>query len=59
VEGRYRFPYLRTGDYDLKSEAEGFETMTKQLTVLVGQDFDLPITLTVAGMTGSSRHRRD
>ncbi len=35
VEGRYRFPYLRTGNYDLKIQAEGFESMTKQLTVLV------------------------
>jgi hypothetical protein len=51
AEGRYRFPYLRTGDYDLKFEALGFETMTKQLTVLVGQTLDLPIKLTVAGLT--------
>ena len=51
AEGRYRFPYLRTGDYDLKFEAQGFETMTKQLTVLVGQTLDLPIKLTVAGLT--------
>ncbi|HEX7772214.1 MAG TPA: carboxypeptidase-like regulatory domain-containing protein, partial [Pyrinomonadaceae bacterium] len=42
VEGRYRFPYLRTGDYDLKVEADGFESMTKQLTVMVGQALDLP-----------------
>ena len=51
AEGRYRFPYLRTGDYALKFEAQGFETMTKQLTVLVGQTLDLPIKLTVAGLT--------
>src|SRR6185369_14576890 len=51
VEGRYRFPYLRTGDYDLKVQAEGFESLTKQLTVSVGQTLDLPIKLTVAGLT--------
>lgn len=51
VEGRYRFPYLRTGDYDLKIEADGFEPLTKQLTVLVGQALDLPIKLNVAGVT--------
>ena len=51
VEGRYRFPYLRTGAYDLKVEAEGFESMTRQLTVLVGQALDLPIKLNVAGVT--------
>src|ERR1044072_9096830 len=51
VEGRYRFPYLRTGDCDLKMEAEGFESTTEQLTVLVGQALDMPIKLTVAGVT--------
>jgi hypothetical protein len=51
VEGRYRFPYLRTGDYDLKIAAEGFESITKQLTVMVGQALDLPIKLNVAGVT--------
>src|SRR5689334_18989563 len=51
VDGRYRFPYLRTGDYDLKVEAQGFESLTKQLTVLVGQALDLPIKLDVAGVT--------
>jgi hypothetical protein len=51
VEGRYRFPYLRTGAYDLKIEAQGFESLSKQLTVLVGQALDLPIKLDVAGVT--------
>lgn len=51
VEGRYRFPYLRTGAYDLKIEAQGFESLTKQLTVLVGQALDVPIHLDVAGVT--------
>src|ERR1041384_4795499 len=26
-EGRYRFPYLRTGAYDLKIDAQGFATI--------------------------------
>src|ERR1044071_2645272 len=51
VEGRYRFPYLRTGAYDLKVEAQGFESLTKQLVVLVGQALDMPIKLDVAGIT--------
>src|SRR5690349_13205535 len=51
VEGRYRFPYLRTGAYDLKVEAQGFESLTRQLTVLVGQALDMPIKLDVAGVT--------
>ena len=50
-EGRYRFPYLRTGDYDLKVDAQGFSTINKQLTVSVGQAVDLPIRLEVAGVS--------
>src|SRR5678815_1660150 len=50
-EGRYRFPYLRIGDYDLKVDAEGFSTVTKQLTVSVGQALDLPIKLNVADIS--------
>jgi Carboxypeptidase regulatory-like domain/TonB dependent receptor len=50
-EGRYRFPYLRTGVYDLKVDAQGFSTTTKQLTVSVGQAVDLPIRLEVAGVS--------
>ena len=49
-EGRYRFPYLRTGVYDLTIEAQGFETFTRQLTLTVGQSVDLPVKLKVAGV---------
>ena len=49
-EGRYRFPYLRTGDYDLKFEALGFASITRKLTLSVGQSFDLPVKLEVAGV---------
>ena len=49
-EGRYRFPYLRIGDYDLKIDANGFSTVTRQLTVSIGQAIDLPIKLDVAGI---------
>src|SRR5262245_34998128 len=41
-EGRYRFPYLRIGAYDLKVDAQGFSTATRQLTVSVGQALDVP-----------------
>jgi hypothetical protein len=50
-EGRYRFPYLRTGTYDLKIDATGFSPVTRQLTVSVGQAVDLPIKLDVAGLS--------
>jgi hypothetical protein len=50
-EGRYRFPYLRTGAYDLKIDAEGFSMVTRQLTVSIGQALDLPVKLEVAGVS--------
>ena len=50
-DGLFRFPYLRTGAYDLKIEAQGFSTITKQLTVSVGQSLDLPVKLDVAGVS--------
>jgi hypothetical protein len=49
--GRYRFPYLRTGAYDLKIDAPGFSTIRRQLTVSVGQALDMPIRLDVAGLS--------
>ncbi|HZI62263.1 MAG TPA: TonB-dependent receptor [Pyrinomonadaceae bacterium] len=49
-EGRYRFPYLRTGVYDLTIQAHGFATMTRELTLSVGQSIDLPVKLEVAGV---------
>lgn len=49
-EGRFRFPYLRTGDYDLKIEAQGFAEVTRQLTLSIGQSLDLPVRLEVAGV---------
>jgi hypothetical protein len=52
-EGRYRFPYLRTGAYDLTVEASGFTAFTRQLTLLVGQSLELPIKLEVAGLSAN------
>src|SRR5829696_282347 len=45
--GLFRFPFLRTGAYDLRIDAQGFSAVTKQLTVSVGQSLDLPIKLDV------------
>src|SRR5688500_18511472 len=50
-EGRYRFPYLRIGVYDVTIEAAGFATLSRQLTLTVGQSLDLPVRLEVAGLS--------
>ena len=50
-EGRYRFPYLRTGVYELTVDATGFASFTRQLTLLVGQSVDVPVRLEIAGLS--------
>ena len=50
-EGRFRFPYLRTGAYEIRIDATGFTALTRQLTVTVGQAFDMPVKLDVAGVS--------
>jgi Carboxypeptidase regulatory-like domain len=53
ADGRYRFPYLRTGEYGLTVEAAGFSVLTRHLTVLVGQTLELPLKLEVAGVSAN------
>jgi hypothetical protein len=50
-EGRYSFPYLPVGTYELEVAAQGFSPLTKELTVTLGQALDLPITLEVKGVS--------
>ena len=52
-EGRFRFPYLRLGVYEVKVRLDGFADATRTLTVTVASAFDLPITLSVAGIDAS------
>ena len=48
--GRFRFPYLRIGVYDLTVSLSGFKDVTRQITVSAGSAFEMPITLAVAGV---------
>lgn len=47
-EGRFRFPYLRVGQYEIKIHHQGFTDLTRSLTLTVGSAFELPVSLTVA-----------
>jgi hypothetical protein len=49
--GRFQLLFLPVGDYDLAVEADGFARRTFQVTVAIGQTVDVPITLTVAGVS--------
>ena len=44
--GRFRFPYLQVGQYEVTIHDTGFTDAKRTLTLTVGAAFDLPITLT-------------
>ena len=46
-EGRFRFPYLRVGQYEIKTHQQGFADAARLVTLTVGSAFDLPVSLTV------------
>jgi hypothetical protein len=50
LEGRFRFPYLRVGPYEVTVRAPGFADATRVVTVTLGSAFDLPVALAVAGL---------
>ncbi len=50
VYGRFRFPYLRIGSYEIAVRLSGFSDMTRRLTVSAGSAFELPFALAVAGV---------
>src|SRR4051794_5388314 len=50
AEGRFRFPYLKVGNYQLKVHLEGFADSTRSLRLSLGSAFDVPITLAIAGL---------
>jgi hypothetical protein len=49
--GRFRFPYLKVGPYEIKVHLDGFADVKRALTLTVGSAFELPVTLAVAGLT--------
>src|SRR6187401_369667 len=53
TDGRFRFPYLRIGPYDLTVQFDRFRTASRTLTLSAGSAFDVPITLAVAELDAS------
>jgi hypothetical protein len=49
-DGRFRFPFLKVGSYDVDVRAQGFKASTRPLTLNVGAAFQLPIRLEVGGL---------
>jgi hypothetical protein len=50
ANGRFRFPYLRIGPYELRATLEGFKAHARTLMLSAGSAFDLSITLDVRGI---------
>jgi len=53
TSGRFRFPYLRIGPYDITVIREGFAPSSRALVLTVGSAFDIPIVLTLVGVEAS------
>jgi len=49
-DGRFRFPYLRIGAYEITATLAGFLDIKRSLTVSAGSAFDLRFTLQIAPM---------
>src|SRR5262245_53516261 len=52
-QGRFRFPYLSVGRYQLQAQAAGFATAGRELSLTIGQLLDIPSRPSVAVMTVS------
>ena len=52
-DGRFRFPLLRVGPYEIAAHLEGFKDASRRLTLTVGSAFDVPLVLAVAGLDAS------
>lgn len=52
-EGRFRFPYLRVGTYEIADRQQGFADVTRSIHLTVGSAFEVPVILT-AGSAQSS-----
>ncbi len=49
-DGRFRFPYLKIGDYEVYAIRQGFQESVRHVTLTVGAAFELPFELTIGAM---------
>ena len=50
ADGRFRFPYLKIGPYELRAKLQGFKENARTLALSAGSAFEISITLEVAGL---------
>jgi outer membrane receptor protein involved in Fe transport len=46
-DGRFRFPYLRVGRYEVTVHLQGFSAPTRTLTLTAGSAFDISVALSI------------
>jgi Carboxypeptidase regulatory-like domain/TonB dependent receptor-like, beta-barrel len=49
-DGRFRFPFLRVGPYEIRVSKQGFKPVGRSMTLNAGAAFQLPIALQVEGL---------
>lgn len=52
-EGRFRFPYLKVGPYEITISKAGFSLSTRVLTLTVGAAFELPVALSIESLVAT------
>ncbi len=52
-EGRFRFPYLKVGSYEITISKDGFAPSTRVLTLTVGAAFELPVALSIESLVAN------
>src|SRR4030095_4345006 len=50
-QGRFRFPYLPVGEYEVRVQLAGFQPVVRKVNLSIGQALDIPIELAVAAVT--------
>ena len=50
ADGRFRFPYLKIGPYELRATLQGFKDNARTLVLSAGSAFDISVSLEVAGV---------
>jgi hypothetical protein len=50
LDGRFRFPYLRPGSYEISARVRGFAEITRTVALTVGMTLELPISLNMAAV---------
>jgi hypothetical protein len=51
--GRFRFPYLKVGPYEVSVRQQGFTDAIQRITLTVGAAFELPVRLRVENLDSS------